>query len=369
MKVVGITLHSVCNYGTQLQLYATQEKLKEYFEEVEFVDYRRKDTYGIGLLRTFTKGNLIKAIVVFPTLLYWKKIFGGFQKNYISMSKDIYLTEDDFNDYKADADAYFTGSDQVWNTGWNQGVISPYYLDFVPDSKIKFAYAASFGKKVLSEKDIDDSIKYIKSYDYISVREKSGLEILKNQYHYKKGINILDPTLAMDREFWRKISPKRRIKEDYILIYNLQRSREFDQYADEIAKRTGLKLYRLCTRFDQIIKNGKSIVIPSIFEFISLIDNASLVLTDSFHATAFSINMNTEPICLYPSEYSGRISEFLGMINCLERHPSSYSDFGILQHHIDFNDVNTILDRERKKVDSFLETIKNSIRNNTILTD
>ena len=51
MKAGVITLYNVCNYGTQLQAYATQEKLKEYFEEVEFIQYKRKDTYGLGLLR------------------------------------------------------------------------------------------------------------------------------------------------------------------------------------------------------------------------------------------------------------------------------------------------------------------------------
>ena len=54
MKAAVITMHSVCNYGTQLQAYATQEKLKQYFDEVEFIDYRREDTYGIGLLKRKT---------------------------------------------------------------------------------------------------------------------------------------------------------------------------------------------------------------------------------------------------------------------------------------------------------------------------
>ena len=52
MKISILTQHSVCNYGTQLQLFATQKKFLEYFEEVEFIDYRRPDTYGIGLIKT-----------------------------------------------------------------------------------------------------------------------------------------------------------------------------------------------------------------------------------------------------------------------------------------------------------------------------
>lgn len=82
MKAGVITLYNVCNYGTQLQAYATQEKLKEYFEEVEFIQYKRKDTYGLGLLRTFTKGNPLKILPILPTLIRWKMVFGAFSNSF-----------------------------------------------------------------------------------------------------------------------------------------------------------------------------------------------------------------------------------------------------------------------------------------------
>ena len=71
--------------------------------------------------------------------------------------------------------------------------------------------------------------------------------------------------------------------------------KEFDRYAVELSKRTGLKLVRFCTRYDQFYRPGKSMLVPEVFDFISLIDNAKFVLTDSFHATAFSLNLHTEP--------------------------------------------------------------------------
>lgn len=355
MKASVITLHSVCNYGTQLQLYATQEKLKEYFDDVEVIDFRRNDTYGVGLLNTFTKGNILKAPIILPTLIYWKHIFGSFQKKYIKLSERKYLCDKDFENYKDDADVYFTGSDQVWNSGWNKGIIPQYYLNFISENKPRFAYAASFGLSKVNNEDIGKTKDLIAKYQYISVRENSGVNILKDQYCYENVFRILDPTLAMKPDFWRAVAPKSKIKEKYILIYNLQRSREFDRYAEELAVRTGLKLYRFCTRFDQIIKNGRSIVIPKIFDFITLIDNATLVLTDSFHATAFSMNLNTEPICLYPKEYSGRLSEFLELVECSDRHPDNYEDFSVLERSVDFERVNSILAEERKKVDDFFK--------------
>ncbi|MDR3165389.1 MAG: polysaccharide pyruvyl transferase family protein [Synergistaceae bacterium] len=68
---------------------------------------------------------------------------------------------------------------------------------------------------------------------------------------------------------------------------------------------------------------------PGIFDFVSMIDNARYVLTDSFHAAAFSMNMNTERICVYPKNYSGRITEFLSLLGNEQRHITSFVDFGV----------------------------------------
>lgn len=357
MKAAVITLHNVCNYGTQLQVYATQEKLKQYFDDVVFIDYRRPDTYGRRLLETFTKGNVLKIPAILPTLLYWKHLFGGFQKKYITTTEKVYLSTKDFESFEDCADVYFSGSDQVWNTGWNKGVIPPFYLSFVSDDKPKFSYASSFGKNKVEHWEMEKTKKYINRFDTISVREESGVRILKEQYGYKNVIRVLDPTLAMHGDFWRNLAPPSKIKGEYILIYNLNRSKKFDQFAAELSRKTGLKLYRFCTRIDQIFRNGKSLVIPEIFEFITLIDNATLVLTDSFHATAFSMNLNTEPICIYPKEYSSRLSDFLDLMGSSQRHVRSYNDFAVLERHVDFTYVNTILENERKKTDDFLSKI------------
>ena len=328
MKASVITLHSVCNYGTQLQALATQEKFKEYFDNVEFVNYRRPNTYGVKLMKTFSGNNPVKMIAILPTLIKWKRVFGGFQKKYLNISKKDY--------HIIDSDVYFTGSDQVWNTGWNNGIIPELYLNFVPDSIPKYAYSSSFGLKKLDNKDKLEVKKYLSRFKKISVREDSGLDILQD-LGINNAIRILDPTLVMDRYFWRKLSSKRKIKEDYILIYNLNRSKEFDNYCEEFAKKTNLKLYRFCTRYDQIFRNGKSILIPNVLDFISLIDNAKYVITDSFHATAFSVNMNTIPVAIYPKEYSSRLSDFLNLTNLQECHPVDYNDYSIIEKNISFD--------------------------------
>lgn len=361
-----ITLHQVNNYGTQLQAYATQEKLREYFDNVLFVDYRRQDTYGMGLLRSFARGNLIRALAILPTLLYWKKVFGGFRKRYLELTDQVYLSESDFANFQDFADVYISGSDQVWNSGWNGGVIPVFYLNFVPDDKPKYAYASSFGRPKLDEQEVAESKPYINRFTAITVREESGLRILQDQYGYTgPAERILDPTLVMPADFWRKVSPPRRIKDRYILIYNLNRDPKFDRYAEQLSKRTGLPIYRFCTRLDQVLRSGKSLVMPEIFDFVSLVDNAEYVLTDSFHATAFSMNMGTEPICVYPDKYSGRLSEFLKLVDSEQRHARGYNDFDILNRPTDFDNVNRILSTERKKVDDYLAHMKTNVEERT----
>ncbi|MDR1136079.1 MAG: polysaccharide pyruvyl transferase family protein [Clostridiales Family XIII bacterium] len=352
-----ITVHHVCNYGTQLQAFATQEKLKQYYDDVVFIDYRRRDTYGLGLMRIFTKGNPLKIPIILPTLVYWWYLFGGFRKKYLHLTKQVYLKDADFDSFDDCADVYFSGSDQIWNTGWNGGVIPAFYLSFAPEDKPKFAFASSFGKIRFTEDEITQSKKYIDRFCAISVREESGVSVLKEQYGYDNCLRIVDPTLCMPASFWRSVALPSKINDDYILIYNLYRSHMLDKYAAELSRRTGLKLYRFCTRFDHVLRNGKSLMMPKIFEFVTLIDNAKYVLTDSFHATAFSMNLNTEPICVYPDCYSGRISEFLDLLGEGQRHILSFEDFDVLERHVDFERVNMILDEERHRADKFLEQI------------
>lgn len=356
-----ITLHQVDNYGTQLQALATQEKLREHFDDVVFIDYRRPDTYGAGLLGSFAKGNPLRAAAIAPTLLRWKSVFGGFRRRYLHLTERTYLCDADFDDFEDIADVYVSGSDQVWNAGWNKGVIPALYLNFAPEGKPRFAYASSFGRSRLDPAEVEATLPYIDRFDAISVREESGVRILREQYRYRRAERIIDPTLVMTSEFWRGLEPPCSVSGDYILIYNLNRSAEFDHYANELSRRTGLPLYRFCTRYDQILRCGKSIVIPEVLDFVSLVDHARYVLTDSFHATAFSMNMGTEPICIYPSAYSGRISEFLQLVESEQRHVRNMEDYDVVNRQVDFENVEKILDVERQRADDFISAMKAAI--------
>lgn len=357
MKVDIITMHAVQNYGSALQAFATQELFKQHGCEATIINYVREDIKFENLVNTWSNGNPIKALAIIPTIKRWKHVFGGFCKKHLNLTDTVYTTNEDFKNYSSDADIYCTGSDQVWNSKWNNGIILPLYLSFIPKEKFKIAFSASFGKSEIDEEEIEATKEYINQYNYISVRESSAKRIIEQQYEYPEAVHLLDPTLSVSPEFWRKYASSRKIKEDYILIYNLNRSKEFDEYAKKLSKHTGLKLVRFCTRYDQFYRCGKSMLVPEVFDFISLIDNAKYVLTDSFHATAFSMNLNTEPICIYPPEFGGRLESFLQLTNSIQRHVDGFNDFDVINRPVDFSKVNSILAAERQKVTEFIKTV------------
>ena len=357
LKVTVISMDAVPNYGSVLQAFATKNIFEKYECDVTFVDYAREDVRYDNLSKTWSNGNPIKSLIMMPTIRRWKKVFRRFREDNLNLTEHQYTSDEDFNKHVLVSDIFCTGSDQVWNSKWNHGIIRPLYLSFAPKESMKIAFSASFGQDRLQEEEINATKALINEYRYISVREESAVRILKEQYGYKNAIHVLDPTLMISGNEWRNYAPKVSKAKPYILIYNLNRSKEFDKYAKELSKRTGLELVRFCTRYDQFYRPGKSLFIPEVFEFISLIDNAKYVLTDSFHATAFSMNMHTEPICVYPKEFGGRIESFLKLTKSENCHIRSYNDFDVLNGSVDFSEVDKIVEKERHKANVWLEKV------------
>ncbi|WP_420477451.1 polysaccharide pyruvyl transferase family protein, partial [Noviherbaspirillum sp. ST9] len=196
--------------------------------------------------------------------------------------------------------------------------------------------------------------KLLQRYKHISVRESSGVNII-NDLGINNATHVLDPTLQMSRTFWEKYAGKSRSNEPYVLIYQLNSNKEFDKYAKEFARRKGMKLIRFCTRLDQVFLCGFPAIIPDVFGFVSYIFHAEYVITDSFHATAFSINVNTDFISIYPEEFSTRIESILRLTNLQDRHLKSYEDFSYVDlPPTDFSHVNIYLEKERERGDEFL---------------
>lgn len=356
MKYISIiTLIDVRNYGSALQALATQVVFEELGCKVDFINFIREDHVSIKkIIDRWCEGfspikKLAYAIALTPSLIKQDKVFKDFLRKRIHLQDKVYTTPENFSHFPIEADIYCTGSDQTWNSGWNKGIIGAMFLDFVPDGVKKISYAASFGKDKLDGWEKEETRRLLKRYAAISVRENSGVDIC-NDLGIPGTVHVLDPTLQLDKVFWLKLSGKRVIKEPYLLVYQLNTNPAFDNYAKEFARRKGLRLLRFCWRYDQIVRGGKPIMIPPVEDFVSAIHYADYVITDSFHATAFSINMNTDFISIYPQEYGGRIDSILRLTHLERRHLKSYDDFSLVNEKpVDFSEARQILEKEREK--------------------
>ncbi|MDE5917069.1 MAG: polysaccharide pyruvyl transferase family protein, partial [Oscillospiraceae bacterium] len=208
MKISVITLHTVNNYGSALQTYATQKVLKKMGHTVEFVDYCRNDNIGEDAVdkalqspsmkkirRLWDWSGASRKLIRIPLrflLAYKRKPMQVFLKKRVNLTKHSYYSMNDLMSDVPKADIYMTGSDQVWNSIWNKGIEKPYFLEYAPKGKKRIAFAASIGRTELSKEEIPEIAAMLKKYNSISMREDSGVKLLKNL-----GIKselILDPT-------------------------------------------------------------------------------------------------------------------------------------------------------------------------------
>ena len=358
-KIDVITLHAVKNYGSVLQTYATQEKLKQLGCSVEIIDYWRKDNLDSNLLKYHANNhrfplNLIARPILYPTIARWKKVFNGFLGRRICTTPRRYLSNEELIADLPSADAYCTGSDQTWNSSLNGGILPAYYLAFAPDSRPKFSYAASIGNTKICENEEKYLSKMLGRYDMISVREQSAVDLLG-----RLGINaqlVLDPTLVIGGEFWSDFADESIVGDDgYVLLYRLHPDRLIDEFAAEYAKRHGLKFMRICLRYDQVRETGHPIIIPEVEELVGLIKNASMVISDSFHVTAFSVMFKRNFAVYCEGNFNTRIDSLLGICGLRDRWLSEESRERLLGEDVDYAGVLEWLADARRDSEDYLK--------------
>lgn len=366
-KVTVITLQNVRNYGSVLQALATQQIFNQLGCDVDFINYDKngKRSY-LSRAFSYTKGKGTLAKIIYPFILipsFIKEdiVFKKIIRTHLNQQEKKYCCIEDFKDFPITSDIYCTGSDQTWNSGWNNGILPELFLKFVPDNVRKISYAASIGKNKLDDWEVEETKALLSRYQYISVREASAKDIVEKQLGLPSATHVLDPTLQVNKEYWMSVLSNtyesKYEKGKYVLIYQLNTNPNFDRYAKEFAKRKGWKLVRFCIRHYQGLRCGKAELIPNVEDFIGLIANAGCVITDSFHATAFSCNLNTPMICIYPNSYSSRLASLLKLVGLEDRHLKNFDDFSYVDNTgVDFTDVNKILEEQRKIGWEFLKT-------------
>ena len=312
MKKVGIiTIVNVNNYGAELQAFATFRKLQLMGYNAEIINYLYyKDWRYIDskMSRSFNSMSIKGKIIYFAKYrvvlnkilpLICKDVkqrianFNSFHQHNTRFSK-LYKSMKDLYTDTPIYDVYMVGSDQVWNPNASSS-IEPYFLTFAPHSALTVSYASSFGVSKIENNSIANRIKLgLSSIKTISVRESSGVNLVK-ELTGRTAQLVCDPTLLLNKSEWTMfMKPVSNMPQRYVLIYQLSESDAIVKLATRIGKQEQIPVYRICKRAFKVKKDKGVVNIlnagPS--EFLSLITNASFIITNSFHGTAFSINFD-----------------------------------------------------------------------------
>lgn len=359
MKKIGIiTFHRACNYGAVLQAYALQEALSRKFEndEVEIIDYyckavedRTKPTYMIH------DGNAIKNCARFAYQLIPKVIkyysFQKFRDEYLKLSHERY----DSNSVKLLQGKYeivFAGSDQIWNyesTGFDKN----YFLDFCDQRTLKCSYAASFGFQSVFEKYEREILKMTQTFDFISLREKIGVDALSYEQNIVR-VNI-DPTLLLDVENWRRLEAPPPKHKNYILVYCVLAPKHLLPFVKELSKKTGKQVYAIGNHSS--LNQFVQLKHLSVGEFLSWIHNADYIATTSFHGTVFSLLNHKKFVTEYDTigHYNYRVKHLMELLNIKNREIEN-PQFE-MENAIDWEQVDQCLSEQRKLSDVYFDEV------------
>lgn len=278
MKIGILTFHWGTNYGAILQAYALQTYLESMGHEVHIINYKPK-RFNKSLLSCFLTPRFYLYASNIKAYLKEKKM-KVFRRKYLHETV-LYESLTELKKNPPNFDVYVCGSDQIWNPSFTTkgegGPTSTYFLDFGDKNIKKIAYAVSFGCDIYPKIASNIAIKYIPSFNAISVRENSGVQII-TKMGFKEPIRLPDPTLLLDSTEYRfadsPVTRNQKIAFFYIL-------RKEDKIIKKI-KKSIKKIYSLETA-DKVFKPY------SVEQWILGINNASIVVTNSFHGMVFSL--------------------------------------------------------------------------------
>ena len=380
-KPLGIITYWITrsNYGTLLQNYA----LQSFLHSLGFETFLIRTDIPPGCSRLDYYKSLLQTNGFFSLISYFKsRLFSKIAGKILSENKkndkrkfpafvDINLNPTkifrSISELESDcpiADIYIAGGDQVWNTyGENYSTVSEqikaYLLSFATDYARKISCAASFGKNAL-DLEFESLFKQkLSEFDFISCREKSGVEICRN-IGLENAVLQQDPTMLLSSSEYKKIAGKNLVsKNPYILLYLLGNDTDFSiRKLKQFAKSKKIEVIYVPANEAQKINLYRK-TYPTVEECLGLYQNASAVVTNSFHGTVFSLIFNKPFLSVHQrgkfESQNTRIDSLLEDFGLKNRVFSG--DFEKLFVPVNFENVNKKLEEIRKK-SPFVEWMK-----------
>lgn len=318
-KIAILTFHDACNYGAFLQAKALSEYIGQLPNVKAYVlNYKNKkveDNYsvkGIFFSSKSLKQALLKILRI-KDIIKRNRIFHKYQNESFDFV-DINELE------KVNICKVIVGSDQVWNLNLTGNDLN-YFLPFVkPECRV--SYAASAGQ-VKNNMDKNVLKKELKDFSAVSVREQELCDLINELDGSCKATMCIDPVFLKTKQEWIEYAkvPRTHMDFPYVLVFIMGVSKQADKVVNcavEYARKHQESVFLVGDQERWYkYRNVKHYGVASPREFINLIDGASCVFTNSFHATAFSIILKTPfytEINIRNSERIEHLLEITGLV-------------------------------------------------------
>lgn len=363
MKIALITIHHANSYGGTLQALASQAVLSKY-GDVQIIDYKSKELEGtLNLLRIDRHPrSIFRAGKDLFRLLPRKRLiakFRAFMRTHYNLTRacpDLYSLQSISSTF----DCVVCGSDQIWNPNITGGLDLNYMLAFSRASR-KVSFSSSSGSYRYSDEEVAKVRTALSTFDSISVREEDSARNLRSLLRTQKVAHTLDPTLMLNKQRWlqelRLADWAPSSGEKYILVYTLKKDALVRATINKIKTQSGLRVVAIDQDPFLGYKSDRHIMDASPTDYISLFANASFVITNSFHGTAFAVNFGIPFVTTLPESGLNRIKGLLDKVGLSERLVSRLNDVdSALATSIDFSICHARLDALRLLTWEYLDS-------------
>ena len=334
MRIAILTLPFHTNYGGLLQAYALQNILVEWGHDVSFISISQE--INLPLYKLFIRYlfRLCKKYILRRKNvdIFWEKHHNEYikeQQTYAKFTNQFVkkhlstLFFQSFADIKeTDFDAIIVGSDQIWRKKYVP-VIETSFLNFTKGWNIRrISYAPSFrtDKWEYSDTETKNCRHLLSSFDFVSVREKEGINLCR-KYLDRNAEWVLDPTFLLNRNIYiDKLELKKTKKsKGNLLCYIIDMDEEKQKFINCVVKEKGLTPFSVNSRAEDTYNKSYSIeekIQPPVEEWLRGFYDADYIVTDSFHACAFSIIFGKQ-FLVYGNKDRG-LSRFFSLLHLFD---------------------------------------------------
>ena len=313
-RICCITVFNTPNYGTVLQAFALQNAVEKLGYKYTVLNYFNKEqeckfTFWGSTKYMDWKYKIAKK-VLYPLRMRQLKSILKFQNQYLHLSRRV-RNKNELFEFAKEYDVFITGSDQVWNNQEINHYDDVYFLAFA-ENKRKIAYAASFGKtyNMLTRKDIEFYKKEIANIDFIGLRERSGQRIV-DKISNRRAQVVCDPVFLLEKNQWENYCEKPSISR-YIFVYligngiNLDVNKKIIEKAKKISKKRDAKLIIVGVGLTSILYGANRT--PTVQQWLGYIKHADMIISNSFHGTAFSTIFEKEFVSFVSGDANRRMN-------------------------------------------------------------